>query len=128
MSLVIAEYRPLFLLDPRWTGSSDGNVNAHCRQLCAICRGADFVSLLLHGGRITPALSFDRGDRTVGISQRPDAMAFLIERELATLAHHQHIAKLRGADGRRRTSSFADLLILSHLLAMPKNRSEGEQS
>ena len=55
-------------------------------------------------------------------------MAFLVERELATLAHHQYISKLGGADGRRRTSSFPDLLILSYLLAVPKNRSEREQS
>ena len=55
-------------------------------------------------------------------------MTLLIERELAALAHHQYISKLRGADGRRGTSPFADLLILSHLLPMPKNRSEREQS
>ena len=55
-------------------------------------------------------------------------MTFLIEGELATLAHHQHIAKLRGADGRRGTSPFADVLILIHLLAVSKNRSEREQS
>ena len=55
-------------------------------------------------------------------------MPFLIERELAALAHHQDISKLRGADGRRGTPPFADLLVLIHLLAMPKYRSEREQS
>ena len=55
-------------------------------------------------------------------------MPLLIERELATLAHHQHIAKLRGADGCRGTSSFTYLFILNHLLAVSKNRSEREQS
>ena len=35
MSLVIAEYRPLSPLDPRprWTGSSDGNVNTYYQLL-----------------------------------------------------------------------------------------------
>lgn len=55
-------------------------------------------------------------------------MPLLIERELATFAHHQYIAKLRGPDSRRGTSSFADLLILSHLLAVSKDCSEREQS
>jgi hypothetical protein len=63
------------------------------------------------------------GVERVGVSQRPDAMTLLIEGELSTLAHHQHIAKLRGADGRRSSPPFADLLILIHLLAVPKNRS-----
>ena len=55
-------------------------------------------------------------------------MPLLIEGELAALAHHQHIAKLRCSDGWRGTSAFADLLILRRLLAVPKNRSECEQS
>ena len=55
-------------------------------------------------------------------------MTLLIEGELATFAHHQYVAKLRSADGRRCTSSFADLLVLSHLLAVPKDRSKREQS
>ena len=77
------------------------------------CDGSIFAGLVASGG-------VD--------SQRPDAMAFLIERELASLAHHHYISKLRGADGRRGTSSFPDLLILSHLLPVPKNGSEREQS
>src|SRR5271170_5460516 len=54
-------------------------------------------------------------------------MTLLIERELAALAHHQNVSELRGADGRRGTSPFADLLIRVDLLAGPKNRSEREQ-
>ena len=55
-------------------------------------------------------------------------MTLLIEGELAALAHHQYISELRGADGRRGTAPFADLLIRIHLLAVPKNRAEREQS
>ena len=55
-------------------------------------------------------------------------MALLIERELAALAHHQHIAKLRGAYRRSGAPPFADLFIFIHLLAVPKNRAEREQS
>ena len=42
-----------------------------------------------------------RRQRWVRCLQRPNAMAFPVERELAILADHQHLAELRRADGSR---------------------------
>src|SRR5258705_7583569 len=60
-------------------------------------------------------------------SRRPDALPLLIERELAALAHHQHIAKSGRTDRCRGASAFADLLMLIDWCALPEDRSERNQ-